>query len=305
MTAAAEKSVGDSYELILVNDGSRDDTWLIIKELINRFPGIVGSNLARNHGHQLAVTAGLSLCTGDRVLIIDADLQDPPELLGSMMARMDEGYDVVYGKRRNRRGETRFKLLTARLFYRSMAALTETPIPLDSGDFRVMSRRIVDRLNAMPERDRFIRGMVSWLGGRQTELLYDRDPRATGETKFSLFRMLHFAIDGLTSFSMVPLRIASAVGLLGVVTALGLGIYTVVGFLAGHTIVGWTSLALIVVFFSTAQLLSLAVIGEYLGRTYMQSKGRPLYIIDEIVAGRPHRAFQVHSERNVSRVSDE
>ena len=293
MTAAAEAVVGDSYELILVNDGSRDGTWGVIWDLAKRFPCVVGSNLARNHGHQLAVTAGLSLCSGDRALIIDADLQDPPELVAALMARMDEGYDVVYGKRRTRVGETRFKSLTARLFYRSMATIADTPIPVDTGDFRLMSRRIVERLNAMPERDRFIRGMVAWLGGRQTELLYDRDPRTMGVTKFPLRKMVHFAIDGMTSFSMAPLRVASMLALLGVVISVGISIYVIVGFFAGRTAQGWPSLALIMVFFSTAQLICLSIIGEYLGRTYMQVKGRPLFIIDEVIAGRAHPTLAV------------
>lgn len=285
MSAAAESVVGTSYELILVDDGSRDKTWQIICALCNRFSHLKGVNLARNHGHQLALTAGLSLTSGAKILVIDADLQDPPELLGKLMATMDQGYDVVYGRRRSRAGETRFKLFTARLFYRSIAALTETKIPLDTGDFRLMSRRIVDRLNDMPERDRFIRGMVAWLGGRQTELLYDRDPRTAGTTKFSLFRMVRFAIDGVTSFSLAPLRVASMAAGFGILVAIFLAVYTVIAFIEGETVVGWASLALIVVFFSTAQLLSLAVIGEYLGRTYMQTKSRPLFLIDQVVAG--------------------
>ncbi len=288
MAAAAEAAVGAGfYELILVDDGSRDPTWSVIQGLSVDNPAIVGVRLSRNHGHQLAVTAGLSLVRGARVLIIDADLQDPPELVGPMIEKLDQGFDVVFGRRRTRAGESAFKLATAGLFYRTLSALADSEIPLDTGDFRLMSRRIVDRLNAMPERDRFIRGMVAWLGGRQTEILYDRDARATGETHYTLRRMLRLATDGLTSFSTAPLRLATALAGLGVAAAAGLLVYVLIGFLTGHATPGWTSLALIVVFFSTAQLICLAIFGEYLGRTYMQAKGRPLYLIDEIRAARP------------------
>ena len=193
---------------------------------------------------------------------------------------------MVFGRRRSRAGESAFKLATAKFFYRSLAALSDSEIPLDAGDFRLMSRRIVERLNAMPERDRFIRGMVAWLGGRQTEVLYDRDARAAGKTQYTLRRMVRLATDGLTSFSTAPLRLASVLAGLGALVGVLLLLYALVGFFTGHATPGWTSLALIVVFFSTAQLLCLAIIGEYLGRTYMQSKGRPLFLIDEIRTGR-------------------
>lgn len=287
MTAAADAVAGSDYELILVDDGSRDRTWSVIRGLASDHPRIVGVRLSRNHGHQLAVTAGLSLVRGRRIMVIDADLQDPPELVGEMIARLDEGYDVVFGRRRQRAGESIFKRATASAFYRTLAALTETEIPLDTGDFRLMSRRIVDRLNAMPERDRFIRGMVAWLGGRQTELLYDRDPRLAGQTNYTLRRMVRLAIDGLTGFSTAPLRLAMVLAGFGLVVAVGLMVYVLWGFLTHSATPGWTSLALIVVFFSTAQLACLAIFGEYLGRTYMQSKGRPLYMIDEIAVRSP------------------
>jgi dolichol-phosphate mannosyltransferase len=288
MSAAAEAAVGaDDYELILVNDGSRDRTWSVIQGLSASWPAIVGVQLSRNHGHQLAVTAGLSVARGQRVLIIDADLQDPPELVGPMIALLDQGHDVVFGRRRSRAGESAFKLATAGLFYRGLAALSDSDIPLDTGDFRLMSRRIVERLNAMPERDRFIRGMVAWLGGSQTEILYDRDPRAAGQTQYTLRRMVRLATDGLTSFSTAPLRLATVLAALGIFAAIVLVAYVLVGWMVGKAAPGWTSLALIMVFFSTAQLICLAIFGEYLGRTYMQAKGRPLYLIDEITSTRP------------------
>jgi dolichol-phosphate mannosyltransferase len=283
MLAAAQDACGADFELILVNDGSRDGTWGLIEAQAQASGNVVGVNLARNHGHQLAVTAGLSLARGARVMIIDADLQDPPELLGQMMRRMDEGCDVVYGRRRERARESRFKLASASAFYRLLRVIAEVDIPQDTGDFRLMSRRIVERLNAMPEQDRFLRGMIAWLGGKQVELLYDRDPRHAGATHYTLAKMMRLAIDGLTSFSTAPLRLAGLLSALGVLVALGLVVYTLVSFLVGVTTPGWTSLALIVVFFSTAQLICMSIFGEYLGRIYMQGKHRPLYLVDEIV----------------------
>jgi dolichol-phosphate mannosyltransferase len=287
MLAAARAACGDNFELILVNDGSRDQTWTLIEAMARATAGVVGVNLARNHGHQLAVTAGLGLARGERVLIIDADLQDPPELLGEMMRRMDAGFEVVYGRRRTRPSESRFKLATAGLFYRTLSVIADVDIPRDTGDFRLMSRRIVERLNAMPEQDRFLRGMVAWLGGRQSELLYDRDPRHAGGSGYTLSKMLRLAMDGLTSFSTAPLRLAGLMSALGVAVAFALATFAVVSFFLGRAEPGWTSLALIVVFFSTAQLICLTIFGEYLGRVYMQSKQRPLYLVDEIVTREP------------------
>lgn len=284
---AARLVSGGDFELILVNDGSRDATWSIIEAAARSQPGVVGVNLARNHGHQLAVTAGLNLARGERVMIIDADLQDPPELLGEMMALMDQGYDVVYGRRRTRAAESRFKLATASLFYRLLDRISEVEIPQDTGDFRLMSRRVVDRLNAMPEHDRFIRGMVAWLGGRQTELMYDRDPRYAGETNYTLMKMLKLAVNGLTSFSTVPLRIASLLAVGGMGIAAAIVIYALVAFVNGDVARGWTSMALITVFFGISQLGCLAIMGAYLGRIYMQVKGRPLYLVNEVVASEP------------------
>jgi dolichol-phosphate mannosyltransferase len=289
MMAAAEAAAKGAYELVLVNDGSRDATWDIIRGLAERHAAVVGINLTRNHGHQLAVTAGLSLTRGARVLIIDADLQDPPELLPQMMARMDEGYDVVYGRRRTRTDESRFKLATAALFYRLLGRLSEVEIPVDTGDFRLMSRRIVDRLNAMPEHDRYLRGMVAWLGGAQAELLYDRDPRHAGETGYTLRKMLRLAVNGVTSFSTAPLKAALVFAGVGILIAIGILVYALIGFFTGKVEPGWTSLALMMVFFGISQLGCLAIIGAYVGRTYMQLKGRPLFLIDEIAtkAARP------------------
>jgi dolichol-phosphate mannosyltransferase len=290
MMAAARVATKGAYELVLINDGSRDATWEIIRGMADRHATVVGINLTRNHGHQLAVTAGLSLSRGARVLIIDADLQDPPELLAPMMARMDEGYDVVYGRRRSRSDESRFKRATAAMFYRLLGRLSEVEIPVDTGDFRLMSRRIVDRLNAMPEHDRYLRGMVAWLGGAQVELLYDRDPRYAGETGYTLRKMLRLAVNGVTSFSTAPLKAAVVLATIGILIAAGILIYALIGFFTGKVAPGWTSLALIMVFFGISQLGCLAIIGAYVGRTYMQLKGRPLFLIDEIATQAPRPA---------------
>ncbi len=281
---AACEGLGVTYEILLLNDGSRDGTWECIKSIVAARANIVGVNLSRNHGHQLAVTAGLSLARGERVLVIDADLQDPPELVGKMMASMDRGYDVVYGRRAKRIKESRFKLLTASLFYRLLHALSDVDIPRNTGDFRLMSRSVVDRLNMMPERDRFIRGMVAWLGGRQTELVYDRDARFAGRTKYTTVKMLRLAIDGITSFSTAPLRVASLLAAIGAGLGGVIALYAFIGFMTGRTATGWTSQALITVFFGVGQLACLAIFGAYLGRMYTQLKGRPLFLIDEITA---------------------
>lgn len=283
-TVAVCRQMGRTFEIVLVNDGSRDKTWSKISELASTTPGVVGVNLARNYGHQLAASAGLALARGDRVVLIDADLQDPPELIAEMMTTMDQGYDVVYAKRRKRASESAFKLATASAFYRLLASMSEVQIPTDVGDFRLMSRRIVDRLNAMPEQDRFIRGMVAWLGGRQTELLYDRDARYAGETGYTLSKMLRLAMAGITSFSTVPLQLAVYLAGAGILVAAGLMVYTLIGFLTGRATPGWTSLGLMIAFFSVGQLFCLAIIGSYLGRVFMQVKGRPLYFVDQVVS---------------------
>jgi polyisoprenyl-phosphate glycosyltransferase len=285
MLAACE-ALGKSYELILVNDGSRDGTWDRIRELASRDANLVGINLARNHGHQLAVSAGLTLARGSRVLVIDSDLQDPPEVLSRMWTKMDEGYDVVYGQRAKRASETAIKLATAHWYYRVLRALAEVDIPRDTGDFRLMSRRIVDRLVSMPERDRFIRGMVAWLGGKQTAILYDRDARHAGATQYTLRKMLRLAADGILGFSTAPLKIASLFASLSALAGLALFLYTAASFLLGRAVPGWTSQAMITVFFGVGQFICLAILGAYVGRMYSQIKGRPLFLIDEVVTVR-------------------
>ena len=285
VSAAAREAIGEDYEIVLVNDGSRDGTWPIMQGLSVEDPHLVAINLSRNHGHQLALTAGLDLCRGQQVLVIDADLQDPPELLSPMLETMRESQaDVVYGVRRSRRGETTFKRATAHGFYRLLSRATEVDIPLDAGDFRLISRRALNILIAMPEQARFIRGMVAWIGFRQVPFPYDREVRFAGETKYPLRKMLRFAFDALTGFSSAPLKLASHAGLALSVGSVAIILYIIIGWLTGRTIQGWTSLMLIIVVLGAVQMFVLALMGEYIGRLYNQAKRRPLYIV-ECVAG--------------------
>ena len=283
---AARAVFGDDYEILLVNDGSSDGSWRIMRELAQSDPHLIAVNLSRNHGHQLALTAGLDLCRGEVVLVIDADLQDPPELLGPMLATMRrEDADVVYGVRRSRAGETAFKRATAHGFYRLLARATEVDIPLDAGDFRLISRRALDVLLAMPEQARFIRGMVAWIGFKQVPILYDREERFAGETKYPLRKMLRFALDALTGFSSAPLKLASHAGLVLSIGSLLILFYIAYAWLSGQSIQGWTSLMFVVVVLGAVQMFVLALMGEYIGRLYNQAKERPLYIVADIEGG--------------------
>jgi dolichol-phosphate mannosyltransferase len=265
-----------------VDDGSNDGTLDSLREIQAADPQVRVLALSRNFGHQIAASAGLEAAVGDAVVLIDADLQDPPELIPDMLARWRDGVDVVYGERESRAGETRFKRWSAGLFYRLLNRLSKTPIPIDTGDFRLMDRRVVDAVLAMPERDRFLRGMVAWAGFRQEPIRYRREARTAGESKYPLRRMLRFAADGLLSFSLVPLRLAvymgllaSALALIGIAYALALRLFTDIW------VPGWTLLFIAVLFLGGVQLLSLGVIGEYLGRVYWEVKRRPLYLVKE------------------------
>ena len=283
LTAAARAATGDDYEIVLVNDGSRDGSWAVMQNLAASDPHLVAVNLSRNHGHQLALTAGLDLCRGDVVLIIDADLQDPPELLGEMLGVMrSEQADVVYGVRRSRAGETAFKRATAHGFYRLLSNATDVDIPVDAGDFRLMSRRALDVLQAMPEQARFIRGMVAWIGFKQVPFPYNRDQRLAGETKYPLGKMIRFAFDALTGFSSAPLKLASHAGMALSLGSVVLIVYIFGGWVSGRSVPGWTSLMLVVVILGAVQMFVLALMGEYIGRLYNQAKRRPLYIVQEI-----------------------
>jgi polyisoprenyl-phosphate glycosyltransferase len=277
--------VGGTAEIVLVDDGSRDGTWMVMTEAAAKDKRVVAVRLMRNHGHQLALTAGLTVCRGERILIIDADLQDPPELLPAMMKLVDEGADVVYGQRRAREGESLFKRVTAAAFYRLIGRMTDVEIPLDAGDFRLMTRRVLDILLAMPERHRFIRGMVAWIGGRQVAIPYDRKPRAAGESKYPLGKMIRFAADAITAFSVVPLLASMTIGWIMAVVGFGFTVYSIVGWLLGLNLPGWTSLMAGMGILGGMQFLMLGIIGAYLGRLYDQSKGRPLFTIREVVGG--------------------
>jgi glycosyltransferase involved in cell wall biosynthesis len=283
--ATARGAVGETFEVILVDDGSTDGTWEVIASLARETPQVLGVRLMRNHGHQLAATAGLAASRGERVLLIDADLQDPPELLLMMMPIMDRGADVVYGQRVRRQGESWFKLASASLFYRLLSRLASVTIPRDVGDFRLMSRRVVDILLSMPERDRFIRGMVSWIGGRQVALPYERDARFAGTTKYPLRKMINFAIDAITSFSTVPLRISTWLGMISAAGAILLLAYTLLRWLEGETILGWSSIMAAIAAFSAIQLICIGIIGEYVGRLVQENKRRPMFMIESIVQG--------------------
>src|SRR5215213_1606865 len=290
LSKAAREAVDDGYEIVLVNDGSRDRSWDMMQRIAAGDSHVTAVNLSRNHGHQLALTAGLDLSRGEHVLIIDADLQDPPELLIGMMRTLREQQaDVVYGVRKSRAGDTAFKRVTAHGFYRLLSRATEVNIPLDAGDFRLMSRRALDALLAMPEQARFIRGMVAWIGFRQVPLPYNRDQRFAGDTKYPFRKMVRFAFDAITGFSSAPLKLASHAGLWLSLGSLLIIAYITYAWLAGQSIQGWTSLMLVVVVLGAVQMFVLALMGEYIGRLYNQAKQRPLYIVQEIAGGDANR----------------
>ncbi|WP_170760235.1 glycosyltransferase family 2 protein [Ruegeria lacuscaerulensis] len=280
LVAATEAWRGLS-EIVLVDDGSTDGTWDAICAQCKDHPGIRGLKLSMNRGHQVALTAGLMEATGERVFMLDADLQDPPELLPDMMAMMDRGYDVVYGRRKERKGEGWFKKVTAHGFYRLLNRLSDVPIPNDTGDFRLVSRRALDAVLEMPERARFIRGMFAWAGFRQIGIEYVRDPRLAGETKYPLSKMIRFAFDALASFSIKPLQIATRLAFLTLIIAALMAVYVFWSLIMYNAVAGWASTVLVISFFSGIQLLTLGIMGEYLGRLYVEAKGRPLFFVDE------------------------
>lgn len=282
LTGVCQAVCGASYEIVLINDGSSDTTWPCIRALASHDEHVVAVNLARNYGHQVALSAGLRLCRGSRVLVIDADLQDPPDLLSDMMGLMDDGANVVYGQRISREGESWFKKFSAALFYRIMGRMTDVDIPPDTGDFRLMDRKVVNALNELPEQFRFIRGMVSWIGLKQVPLRYERRPRFAGHSKYPFRRMLRFAFDAITGFSTVPLRLSTYFAVAAFVGAALLSIYTLYAWLFLPVVEGWTSLLMAFLVLSGIQLLVLGLMGEYIGRIYMETKNRPLFIVDEI-----------------------
>jgi len=274
-----------SFEVVVVDDGSTDGTWAAITALAERDPRVRGLRFARNFGHQAAVTAGIDAARGEAVVIMDADLQDPPEVVPRLVEKWRDGFEVVYAQREEREGETWFKRQTARIFYRLLRRITSVDIPVDTGDFRLMGPRAVAAFRALPERNRFIRGLVSWVGFEQAAVRYRRHARHAGETKYPLGRMIRFALDGITSFSRLPLRLATwlgfAVSLLAFVYIL-----VVIGLkVAGINWAGYTSLMASILFLGGIQLIMIGILGEYLGRVFDEVKRRPLYLVGESTDG--------------------
>jgi dolichol-phosphate mannosyltransferase len=273
------------YEIVYVNDGSTDRSRELLQQIVADDRRVRLVDLSRNFGHQVALTAGVDHARGDAVVVIDSDLQDPPEVIPEMVERWEKGFKVVYGVRTRRAGESRFKLWTADRYYSLMDRVSEVPLPRQAGDFRLLDRAVVDVLAQMPERNRYVRGMVAWVGFSQCAVEYERDPRYAGETKYTFRRMVHLAFDGITSFSERPLRLATQLGLLVMVVAFAFAAWVI-----GATIVdpsgggrGWPSLMAVVALLGGIQLLCIGVLGEYVGRIYRETKGRPLYVVSDVV----------------------
>jgi dolichol-phosphate mannosyltransferase len=269
-------------EYVFINDGSKDDSINIIKNLAKIDPSVKFINFSRNFGHQIAVTAGLDKCIGERIVIIDADLQDPPELILEMYKKMDEGFEVVYAKRAARNGESWMKKFTARMFYRILKSITSVNIPVDTGDFRIMDRKIVEVLKQMPEQQKFLRGQISWIGFNQTYVEYERDERFAGETGYTYKKMIRFALDGITSFSNFPLKFATICGFVVSGAAFLVMLYALYArFISKDYIEGWTSIIISVLFLGGILLISIGIIGEYISRLSSNVRNRPLYIIND------------------------
>jgi glycosyltransferase involved in cell wall biosynthesis len=282
--SAVMASTNEPYELVLINDGSEDRTVEMVKSICEKDPCVKFINFSRNFGHQIAITAGMDLAGGDAIVVIDADLQDPPAVILEMIEKWKQGYEVVYGKRAKRKGETIFKKLTAMMFYRFLASMTNTAIPTDVGDFRLIDRKVCDVMKLIREKNRFVRGLVSWIGFRQTDVIYVRDKRYAGVTKYPFVKMLRFATDAVISFSNTPLKLATYSGFLISGAGFGYMFYALYRhFVAAETVKGWTSLIILNLFFSGIILTILGIIGEYIGRIYNESKDRPLYILKELI----------------------
>ena len=285
MSDVLSKIEGYEYELICVNDGSQDNTLPILEEIAKNDKKVKVISFARNFGHQCAVTAGLKYVTGDCVVIIDADLQDPPELIPEMLKLWEEGNEVIYGKRKTREGESVFKLLTAKMFYKTLNSLSDVDIPKDTGDFRLVDRKVVDVMNSMPEHNKFLRGLWGWIGFKQIPFEYERKERFAGKTKYPLKKMLKLASDGIIGFSTKPLKLVGALGILAIIISMVILIYSLVSYIFGlnQLTAGWTSIMVTVTFLSGVQLLSIWIMSEYIGRIYDESKSRPQYIIEKTI----------------------
>lgn len=281
MTKVLSNLDGLSWEIVFVDDGSRDGSYAKLSELAGSDPHVSVLKFSRNFGHQIAITAGVDEARGDCVVVIDADLQDPPEVIPAMVDLWRQGYDVVYGVRSEREGETAAKLMTASMFYRVLGRLTNVHIPANVGDFRLMSRRVVEQLRLLREKDRFVRGLVSWLGFRQTGVTYHRQARQAGVTKYPLGKMIKFAFDGITSFSTAPLKLATWTGYLAALLAVLYLLSVFVQRALGYTVEGWATIMVAMLFLGSVQLICLGILGEYLGRIFNEVKPRPMYVIEE------------------------
>lgn len=272
----------EKFEIIFINDGSRDHSIFELKNLASRHEFVKFINFSRNFGHQIAVSAGLDMCKGNFAVIIDADGQDPPELIPEMYNKLNEGYEIVYARRNKRKGESVFKKITAKLFYRILSKLTSVDIPIDTGDFRIIKKKVVEHIKKMPEKQKFLRGQMAWLGFSQTYIEYDRNERLSGKTGYTLKKMLRLALDGITSFSNFPLRLATISGFLCAFAGLILILYTLYSrFILKDYEKGWSSLMITIIFLGGIQLIGIGIIGEYISRIYDNIRNRPLYIIDE------------------------
>ena len=283
MTFVLQNIENYDYEIICINDGSKDKTLSILENLAIKDKRLKVLSFSRNFGHQCAVTAGLKYVTGDAIVIIDADLQDPPELIPEMLKLWEAGNDVIYGKRKTRDGESVFKLFTAKMFYKTLNALSDVEIPKDTGDFRLVDRKVVDTINSLPEHNKFLRGLFSWVGYKQIPFEYERKERFAGKTKYPLKKMLKLASDGIISFSTKPLKIVGGLGIISIVISFILLIYALISYIfkLNNLSAGWTSLMLGITFFAGVQLLSLWIMSEYIARIYDESKNRPQYIIEK------------------------
>jgi dolichol-phosphate mannosyltransferase len=285
------RTLSSWYEIVYVDDGSRDNTLRLLKEIHSIDPCVTVIELSRNFGHQSAVSAGMESAQGEVVVIIDSDLQDPPELIGEMIDKWREGYEVVYGVRETRAGESGFKLWTAKMFYRLINSLSDVAIPNDAGDFRLLDRKAVEAIKLMPERHRLLRGMCSWIGFRQYGLHYARSPRLAGKTKYPFRKMLNLALDGIASFSTVPLRFVSVIGFLAAfLSLLGIVYALVVRLFTHHWVAGWAISFVGMLFLGGLQMMSLGILGEYVGRIYSETKQRPLYLARSVL----HRRGLLH-----------
>jgi len=287
-TAAMGSLNGLTYELVFVDDGSKDTSYQMLAGLADADPHVRVVKFSRNFGHQIAITAGLDYAKGDAVVVIDADLQDPPEVIKDFITQWDAGADVVYGVRDQRKGEGRMKLLTASLFYRTLKVFAKIDVPLDVGDFRLMSRRAVEHLKRLKEKDRFVRGLVSWIGFKQVGVHYVRDERYAGETKYPYRKMIKFALDGITSFSTMPLTLATWLGYMTSFLAFLYLCSVFVQKMLGYTVQGWATIMVALLFLGGVQLICLGIMGEYIGRIFTEVKPRPMYVVEEVreIAGR-------------------